>query len=404
MQINNVTEKEEGTYKCYRKSIDNSTIHESLTFAALILQVPPTIRIIKNVTNKILRCEPDGIPQNYRYHRWQHLSEYGQLIRLLPNKQTILMDQNSAISSTNNFKLSGMYVCSAENGVADIHGSTIQTGKVSVLLQDKPRFVAVTENIQYGLVGTQIDISVRIYCYPELISSNILTSEFCCYNKTEYQLVSDYNITVSSFGQTVRMKGYKISLEGFTLTDKDFTTYIFWIQNEIGEATFSVKLMLRVGGIVICSIVSNTYCYLKRNTRVNVMLETYPAEHYDEIGTINYNNVVFETPTDVPQENDRIHRVDSGSDLLLRIDTESSEESVMQRLADFSQCGDGYEHPYHSINPESIEMHPYCSIGSNMYKNTIIFPTTVGTKKTLDSTIAMKTSKTPWLIIHTKMQ
>lgn len=41
------------------------------------------------------------------------------------------------------------------------------------------------------------------------------------------------------------MQGYKVSLEGFTLTEKDFTTYNFWIQNEIGDETFSVKLLAR---------------------------------------------------------------------------------------------------------------------------------------------------------------
>lgn len=102
---------------------------------SFILTDPPTIRIIKNVTKKILRCESDGIPRNYRYHRWQHLSEYGQLIRMFPNTQTIQMEQNNANTSIDKFKLSGIYVCSAENGVADIHGSTVQTGEVSVLLK-----------------------------------------------------------------------------------------------------------------------------------------------------------------------------------------------------------------------------------------------------------------------------
>lgn len=112
-------------------------------------------------------------------------------------------------------------------------------------IADKPRIVAATENIQYGLVGTQIDISVMVYCYPEFSSVNILTSDECCFNETKYQFVTEFNITVSSFKQTVLMKGYKILLAGFTLTEKDFTTYSFWIQNEIGDETISVKLMSR---------------------------------------------------------------------------------------------------------------------------------------------------------------
>lgn len=116
---------------------------------------------------------------------------------------------------------------------------------LSMYIADRPRIVAATQNKQYGFVGTQIDICIMVYCYPEFSIVNILTSDFCCFNETEYQLVVDYNVTVSSFQQTVLMKGYKISLKGFTLTEKDFTTYSFWIKNEIGEETFSVKLMAK---------------------------------------------------------------------------------------------------------------------------------------------------------------
>lgn len=109
----------------------------------------------------------------------------------------------------------------------------------------KPIFAASTENIQYERIGTEINLSVSVYCYPKFRSVNIQTSDFCCFNETEYQLVTDINITVSSFDQSVRMKGYNISLQGFTLTEKDFTTYNFWIQNEIGVATFDVKLVAK---------------------------------------------------------------------------------------------------------------------------------------------------------------
>lgn len=44
------------------------------------------------------------------------------------------MEQNSA--NIDNYKLSGIYVCSANNRVSDINDeSTIKTGEVSVLLQ-----------------------------------------------------------------------------------------------------------------------------------------------------------------------------------------------------------------------------------------------------------------------------
>lgn len=93
------------------------------------------ITIIKNVTNNGLTCELDGIPKNYRYKRWHHLSEFGQLIRLLPNNQTLCINPTGVNIDT--FKLNGKYVCNAENGIPDENGSIIQSEKVSVLLQGK---------------------------------------------------------------------------------------------------------------------------------------------------------------------------------------------------------------------------------------------------------------------------
>lgn len=132
------------------------------------------------------------------------------------------------------------------------------------------------------------------------------------------------------------------------------------------------------------------------------MIETYPEEHYDEIGTINYNNVVFEPRTDVSQGNNVMNIVAGDCDNLLRVGSERSEESSLESLTGITQSGDGYENPYQSINHENIEMHPYSIIASNNYQNTIIFPTSVGKKNIKRSNIAGETSKSPWLVIHNK--
>lgn len=102
---------------------------------SFILKDPPVITIIKNDKNNILTCELKGIPQNYTYRRWQHLSEYGQIIRWLPKNQTIRIHPRGV--NIDNFKLNGIYVCNAENGIQDVHGSIVQTGKFYVLLQGK---------------------------------------------------------------------------------------------------------------------------------------------------------------------------------------------------------------------------------------------------------------------------
>ncbi|CAC5355920.1 unnamed protein product [Mytilus coruscus] len=396
MQINNVSAKEKGIYKCVQINYPDMIARE--TFVTLIIQDEPflffkndnpiTTNEGKNITivcswdsyhSTVVDIEKDGLSIDTHCtsstcsHTFANIrrNDYGLYVcNGYTNHGIVQASVDIIVHCVNidNFKLNGIYVCNAENGIPDVHGSIVQSGKVSVLLQD-------------------------------------------------------YKITVSTFGQTIRMKGYKISLQGFTLTEKDFTTYSFWIQNEIGEDTFSVKLLAKdydfktqsgygswlaivclVGGIIICSIASNIYCYLKRRSRINVMLETYQEDHYDEIGTINYNNVVFEQTADVTRENNDISRVTGYSDIPLSVESESSKESSLERLTGFSQSSDGYENPYQSINPENNEMHTYSNLVSNIYQNTIIFPASAGTKNTKVSNIAEETSRTPWLIIYTKKQ
>lgn len=112
----------------------------------------------------------------------------------------------------------------------------------------------------------------------------------------------------------------------------------------------------------------------------NMMLETYPGEYYDEIETIDYNNVVFEPSTEVTQENNIMPGVSGESDIRQGVESESSEENSSERLTDVSQSDDGYENPYQSINPENIDTHPYSGVVSNLYQNSIIFPATAETK------------------------
>ncbi|CAC5355919.1 unnamed protein product [Mytilus coruscus] len=125
-------------------------------------------------------------------------------------------------------------------------------------------------------------------------------------------------------------------------------------------------------------------------------------EHYDEIGTISYKHIVCEPTTNVTQENYNHMSIIAVDNDILRVESESSEESSLERLTGFSLSGDGYENPYQSINPENIEMHPYSSIVSNIYQDTIIFPTITGLENIKDSNIAEETSKNPWLIIYKK--
>lgn len=94
---------------------------------------PPDINVLLNVENKVVECSPNGIPPDFTFYQWQHRSEYGQLIRSLPDSPMLKLD--STDGNIENYQLNGVYECRAENGISDANGTTVRTGKINVLLK-----------------------------------------------------------------------------------------------------------------------------------------------------------------------------------------------------------------------------------------------------------------------------
>lgn len=156
-----------------------------------------------------------------------------------------------------------------------------------------------------------------------------------------------------------------------------------------------------LGGILIICVWSHIYCYLKREKtcRSNINQIT-PGDNYDEVEHLNYNNVIFDNVhNDANMNNDNVSSIIENNDIILRADVNSSDDSSSIKLS-----GDGYEHPYQTINLSDIEMHHYTSIVSCNYQNTIIFPPSL----TADNVDYLNTATdnliNPWLVIYKRKQ
>lgn len=108
---------------------------------------------------------------------------------------------------------------------------------------DKPQFVYSAEHIQFGRFNFPINISVSVYCYPAFNSWNVSSKDYCCYNETNFGHITDSNVTVRSIDGVIQVKGLKMSLTKLMIKEEHFTTYTFWIKNEIGYSSFKVKLI-----------------------------------------------------------------------------------------------------------------------------------------------------------------
>lgn len=153
-----------------------------------------------------------------------------------------------------------------------------------------------------------------------------------------------------------------------------------------------------VGVVLLCGC-SHIYCCLTRGKSCgsNILQITQEDNYmYDEVETLNYNNVTFDhVSNDENMNNDNVSSNIENNDIILRADVVSSDDSSSIKL-----LGDGYENPYQAINIFDIDMNHYSSIVSCNYQNTTIWPHSVSANPTKYLNIAMDGVTNPWLVIY----
>lgn len=77
-------------------------------------------------------CFPDGVPDAYTFYRWEHQSEIGEHIRYING-----LGNGTLILQTlpQRYQISGIYVCTVSNDIANTNGSKFQRGFTSINYQ-----------------------------------------------------------------------------------------------------------------------------------------------------------------------------------------------------------------------------------------------------------------------------
>ncbi|XP_052079927.1 uncharacterized protein LOC127718068 [Mytilus californianus] len=216
-----------------------------------------------------------------------------------------------------------------------------------------------------------------------------------------------------------------------------------------------------LGGIIVCLICSNIYCYMKLKKASKDISEVQREGQYDEIGSINYNVVSIETlgdntryrtsvmnssgtnidtsstksPTlsysstndslsrktegsentyesiNLDQNHTQEHRKSAGNTIpspcFYDIDTRSTKSTTLSFSSTndlLSRKTDGSENTYEPINLDQNHIHEFktCNVITttltSVYENTVVFPNNSYKKKDdLDN-------KTPWLCIYNRIE
>ncbi|VDI65477.1 Hypothetical predicted protein [Mytilus galloprovincialis] len=189
-------------------------------------------------------CNPSGNPNIYTYHKWQHKSRYGEIIREFNGNKTLTLPDVPVLLR---YQDSGEYVCSASNGIIDNENKFKQTGSGLVTVRAQPVFTSDTIDRvkQFGEIHKTVDIYINVISDPKFTSfvwardgTSIKTQ-----NSAKYQSSSSPTIVKDTIhGKEVQLYSYNVTLAINDLKAEDFVNYTVTLKSGFPDVKFTIAL------------------------------------------------------------------------------------------------------------------------------------------------------------------
>ncbi|XP_052063746.1 neural cell adhesion molecule 1-like isoform X2 [Mytilus californianus] len=198
----------------------------------------------QNDAIRTVTCHPSGNPDSYTYHKWQHKSRYGDLIRELDGNKTLKIPNVPVLLR---YQDSGKYVCTASNGIRDNDNMFEQIGSGYVIVNAQPVFTSDTidKAKQFGEISKAVDIYVNVYSVPKF-AIYIWTRDgkpITTQNLAKYASSSSPTIVYDKVhGKEVHLDGYKVTLTIRDLTAQDFNNYSLTLKSGFADVTHTIVL------------------------------------------------------------------------------------------------------------------------------------------------------------------
>ncbi|CAC5393254.1 unnamed protein product [Mytilus coruscus] len=344
-----------------------------------------------------LECHASGDSGPYTFKDWEHKSESGKHIRYIhdiENKQ-----DGKLVLQKDNYQNSGIYICRVNNGIPYMNGKLYKNKQVLVHYEGPPVIILNIRKTWFAQSLGEVNVILKVFTSSDITSDQILKLEELN-NETQSSEVIDSLMHSTCrdhlvfYNVNVKVPCIELTFNFTKSMEDDSRNYSAKVCNKFGCGFFDFTVISTdddfkstfphgdcwiimgslVGGILIFCVCSHIYCCLKRaKTCSSNNLQITQEDNYDEVDTLNYNNVIFDHIAN-DADNDNVSSIIESNDIVLRDDVVSSDDS-----SSIKQSGDGYENPYQAINPCDIDMHHYSSIFSCSYQNTIIFPPCLST-------------------------
>ncbi|CAC5378129.1 unnamed protein product [Mytilus coruscus] len=295
-----------GSYKC---TVCNEVGRTSVSLKLIVLYAPNvSVTILQNGS---LLCNATGVPNDYRFSKWEHVSEFGEHIRYLDGLNdgnfNILSDGDSVTYLKN-----GKYICTVHNGISNRFHEVNQTGYIFLQFQGRPfclntsvRTMTKVDNEDMLNVKIAVDaVSIPIYNMFQWLHINQVIQT----NLTRYTMASTETIIPTDiYGRLVLISAYRFTLAFTAFKQDNYGEYSMVISNKNGTSICSAneqwerssvwKEYLYYGIIPVCFLAASgwiallIYCRKRhqmhdtsndRERQQNQQLQ-YATNYYDEI-------------------------------------------------------------------------------------------------------------------------
>ncbi|CAC5377807.1 unnamed protein product [Mytilus coruscus] len=237
----NISDSDSGKYSCFAENeigIDDQEININVMYPPIIEN--QCIHFSEDKVLQQLQCFPRGVPNLYTFDRWDHRSYFNEHIRYLNSTSDGKLLLPMLKRKIGKFDNSGIYVCSASNGVPDLHGNTFQYGEIVVLWEGPPVFVEENNKIQFGKLGERAKLQVVVY--------NVSSIE-CCHIEGENSVQIRPDIEMSQINTTHLIHGTSITIEGLeivfsfaVLQKSDYQKYEITLCSHLKNSSLIVEL------------------------------------------------------------------------------------------------------------------------------------------------------------------
>ncbi|CAC5395406.1 unnamed protein product [Mytilus coruscus] len=197
----------------------------------------------QNDAIRTVTCNPSGNPHSYTYHKWQHKSKYGELIREFNGIKTLMLPD---APEELRYQDSGQYICIASNGIKDNNNKFEQTGYGYVIVQALPVFTTDTIDRvkQFGEIGKAVEVYVYVYSVPQFtIDSWTSDGKPITHHSAKYESSSTPTIVKDKIhGKEVQLDGYNVTLTIHDLQAEDFTNYTVTLKSRFADVKYTIML------------------------------------------------------------------------------------------------------------------------------------------------------------------